>query len=904
MKKITHNIPGFFYSHRPHWFLAVWLAFMILLSHTHPVSMQSSAEDDWTPPVNLSNSGSTSAPIVLTDSLNVTHVIWYDSFAGYQHSQAGEDGIWSEPGMLALPFEEIQPAIISGPNNFVYAFWIEEGDLLYSRVVDTNAGSSTAWEVALALGVDVLAFDVSIDADQAIHVAYLKQSDQGELPAGVYYRQKPSGMAWTSDQPVVTSPYFRTMATGQAFVSVAGGIITRQVDGADVYEKNIFVAWDEPHGLRSLVSSSTGNGAVWGEPVEIDNDRGATGSNMPFAPELTVWNNQALLVWQKKLSPTTCELRYKVNVDGQTWSAVDAVFESFSGCPDRSRFLVQRDDLVLWQGDIGNQVFLTAWNGSEWSEPRTEPLLTGFWDEDTGKTMTMANRYLFYQDGEDSLLAVGCDVNVNRDVWFTRRSLENLDEWFLTFSSWQMSTEITVSTEEFSDIEIISDEEGNYHALWLQSSTTGMGSQSIAGESPKVINYTRWDGEAWTESTVVVAGPDTNPLQLSVAVNGVDDLLVMWRSDPGCRLSFSQVPAARAYNRLEWREPVTLPTTADLCSSPALAAGAGQEVFTAYAVPVNEGRGIYLNRSIDGGRTWEVPVQVFDAQSAGWIMVDNPVLIADGSRVHLSWQQVSPLEPGIGLGLGYAYSDDGGDTWQGLDTVVEERLRWAGLVAGAQGLVVRAWQWGNDEQTTITTMVSLDGGESWHPAVSVAYNGKLLGQPDLFADPFGGIHLVQVVEDYLGKATMEHWIWDGDNWMAGESLTLGYQLGEGRFELSGVVSPESQLAVIYAGVEREDGAQSLMAAFGQNEFISGSVVESQAEQDNTIDDAEEPAAMEEAPQSLVNSESLTPVPTATFSTTVERTNEFSTWMGLIAGAVVGGVVVAIVFLRRILRRKH
>lgn len=904
MKKTIQHTPELLSRKRLHLFVAACLAVTMLLSHAQAVSMQSLAQDDWTPPVNLSNSGSTSAPIVLVDSLNITHVIWYDSFAGYRHAQAGDDGVWSEPGALILPFEEIQPVMISGPNNFLYTFWVDDGDLLYSRVIDTNAGASTAWEVALALGVDVLAFDVSIDADQAIHVAYLKQSDEGGLPAGIYYRQKPVGLAWTGDQPVFTSPYFRTMAAEQAFVSVAGGVTTREVDGADVEEKNIYVAWDEPHGLRSLVSRSIDGGSLWAEPVEIDNDRGAAGSNMPFAPEVFVWNNQALLVWQKKLSPTTCEMRYKVAVDGQTWSAADAVFESFSGCPDRSGFLVQRDDLVVWQGDIGNQVFLTAWNGSEWSEPRTEPLLTGFWDDEAGKTMTITSRYLFYQADQNSLLAVGCDVNANQDVWFTLKSMENLEDWFPTFSSWQMSNEITIAQEGFSDIAITSDVAGNFHALWLQAPIAPVGSQSIAGVAQKAVNYARWDGSTWSEPAVVLAGSDENPLQLSAVANSGGDLLVMWRSDPGCRFSFSRVQAARAYNRLEWLDPVSLPTTPDLCSSPALAAGAGQEIYAVYAVPVNEMRGIYLNRSIDGGRTWLPAMQVFDARAAGWIMADNPVLITDGSRLHVLWQMGSPLELGIGLGLGYAYSDDGGETWQGVDTREEERLRWAGMAAGAQGLAVRVWQQGDDEDTIITTQASLDGGENWQPPVPVAYNGKLLGQPDLFSDLFGGIHLLQMVEDDLGKATMEHWIWDSENWMAGESLTLGYHLGESDIDLAGIISPQSQLAVIYAGVEREDGAQSLMAAFGQNEAIGEHVVESQPEQNVTTEDDEVPESTEEAPSVLVDSEDPTPVPTAIFSKTVERTNAISTWLGLIAGAVVGCVVVAIVFLRRILRGKE
>jgi len=147
-------------------------------------------------------------------------------------------------------------------------------------------------------------------------------------------------------------------------------------------------------------------------------------------------------------------------------------------------------------------------------------------------------------------------------------------------------------------------------------------------------------------------------------------------------------------------------------------------------------------------------------------------------------------------------------------------------------------------------------------------------------------------------------MWEGDNWIAGERLTLGYHLGMNDFKLSGVISPQFQLAVIYTGIAQADGAQLLMAAFGQNEAIGGPVVESPFEQAVTEGDAEVPVATEEAPPSLKDSVDPTPLPTATFSTVVERTNEISAWMGLIAGAVVGGVVVSIVFLRKMLRGKH
>jgi hypothetical protein len=48
-----------------------------------------------------------------------------------------------------------------------------------------------------------------------------------------------------------------------------------------------------------------------------------------------------------------------------------------------------------------------------------------------------------------------------------------------------------------------------------------------------------------------------------------------------------------------------------------------------YAVPLNEGRGIYLTWSSDRGDSWSSPVRVFDAETAGWETVDQPRLAFD-----------------------------------------------------------------------------------------------------------------------------------------------------------------------------------------------------------------------------------------------------------------------------------
>jgi hypothetical protein len=43
----------------------------------------------------------------------------------------------------------------------------------------------------------------------------------------------------------------------------------------------------------------------------------------------------------------------------------------------------------------------------------------------------------------------------------------------------------------------------------------------------------------------------------------------------------------------------------------------GDALHVIYAVPYNEGRGIYYVRSNDGGATWLAPAVVFDAVESG-----------------------------------------------------------------------------------------------------------------------------------------------------------------------------------------------------------------------------------------------------------------------------------------------
>ena len=76
-----------------------------------------------------------------------------------------------------------------------------------------------------------------------------------------------------------------------------------------------------------------------------------------------------------------------------------------------------------------------------------------------------------------------------------------------------------------------------------------------------------------------------------------------------------------------------LPTPSRLINSTDVVADGAGRIFTAYVVPVNEERGIYITQSNDNGSAWSAPVRVFDAVEAGWERIEQPKIVLDSRGV-------------------------------------------------------------------------------------------------------------------------------------------------------------------------------------------------------------------------------------------------------------------------------
>jgi hypothetical protein len=169
--------------------------------------------------------------------------------------------------------------------------------------------------------------------------------------------------------------------------------------------------------------------------------------------------------------------------------------------------------------------------------------------------------------------------------------------------------------------------------------------------------------------------------------------------------------------------------------------GSGQNVYTTFAshrgeqqrpesnVVAGEGDSVIVNRSTDGGRTFERGVVAIQGGTNSWPFIIRPGVAVQprpqGDKLYVvGWHVVNPPGMGASGGAGerkalVASSEDGGRTWSAPVEAQgpEERVREiAPPVVGPDGAVYVAWRNRDDPANAphpIVVAKSTDGGATW-----------------------------------------------------------------------------------------------------------------------------------------------------------------------------------------------
>ena len=855
-----------------------------------PVAAQS-LDEPWDPPINLSQSGSTTNPVMVIDSNGIMHVIWEDEYSGWVYTQSrGEQ--WGTPVVINLPFSSSDdpsddsygvypPLLVSDSNSRIHAFWTDEEDVLsYSSVESSSFNDALSWQAPQQIAQSALDIDIAIDSQGNMHLAYVRALDDGIFPAGIYYRYLTNGgLEWSQAEVLYQSQYFRSLTREDANV----GIATADSDGST----HVYVTWDNRPRKRIYLARSNDSGQTWDTPLEIDNPDSTSGLGTPFNIQVNAEGEESLLVWQTGEPDASCTQHYRWSSDGgDNWNETQVMLEDLFGCPQDNYLFKTSDGLTLLMTTVQDQIYLLAWDGMQWSDPQVQRSVSGFEDPDTYAQVV----YRCHQPGltgEDNLLMVGCDEGEGGDIWFTSRPLGTVDDWFPPPPIWSSPITISSSSSEITSPVLVSDLEGSIHAFWIQTD------EASSSDDETAIYYARWDGEGWSRPSAVLRSPVGGAEHPAVGIDENGRLLVVWNGNQSGEIYFSWADASRANSPLEWAEPMTLPSLSAAGSPPEILID-GDRLFVVYAIPLNEHRGIYLTSSVDGGKSWTDPVQIYDGVAAGWEMVSEPRLARtrDG-RLHVIWTRYS-LPGGVGpLSLYYAVSEDGGITWSEADLVVESSVFWSEVAGTGERTLHRMWLDETSGRQVFQHQYSQDDGSTWiHPA-GIATFGDILGQPGLTQDVAGNFHLQQIIESSDGKPEIQHWTWDGERWIVGETLPLSQDIDFEDSSLGITVSPEGNLGVIFSGT-KVDPIDELSA---QELYFSNRTVEVG---EPLSDPSPLPAAPTETPAPTL---APTPQPTQTtviIPITAEQSQSGiiplnNSFAGVIIASVLAIMVVVLVF---------
>lgn len=738
-------------------------------------TVQAQSTNSWSDPVNLSQSGSASDPVVMVDSDGLIHVLWWDEFAGLVYA-FGEGTEWSIPTSVVLPAEEAIPFLIADLDGNFHALWRDiDNRLFYSRGTASAFPNSANWSPSALISESVLDFEVALDENGDLHLVYVNPVENETSPAGVYYRRLVNGTSdWLTPNLLYDSPYFRSLDLTNSNVGIT---TTREEE-----DTRIFVAWDNHPRERVYLATSDDNGQTWSSPEEIDQPKAGIVGSGPSNILVYAEGDEVMLLWRVGEQGSNCNHYYQWSQDrGETWSLQQPIISSTPICLEEVQMVGGAEHLVM-MGEA-DQVYFFAWDGIRWSVPQVQAPLTTFNDVDTQNPVQLGCRQLI-ENGSNTLYVIGCDQELGGDIWVMKRLLFDLDASFPVESGWSTLDNIESFEVKIGSPKIKNDELDRAHLFWSQA-------ENIAHESlGKSIYYTvRQDGQ-WSPSSEILSSPFGRAEQIDLAVDSDSHLFVVWSGGFAGEVFFSEADASQAFVASSWSEPIALPSPLPVGSAPDIMIDQNKFIYVTYAIPLNEQRGIYITKSDDSGQTWKDPVLVFDAQSAGWDMVDNPFLaLTQNGHLHLIWTRYS-LPSGEGpLELYYSKSEDEGLTWTTPQMVVAGPVVWSQMLSPENDTVQRLWQQDSSSGSTLWHEQSIDSGATWERIAPVSIFGEIVGDPSISSDEAGRLHLILLVRSGIDAYFLQHWIYDGQSWTSEPNLHFQFS---SETEIGSIISDFSE----------------------------------------------------------------------------------------------------------------
>ncbi len=730
----------------------------------------------WNEPLNLSRSGGASNPVLVVDSNNQQHVIWQDSFDGVMVTNR-IDNVWSEPQIGNFPFETTLPELLADSRENIHAFWQDQqGRLAYSQINGSNFGTANTWSGVATLSDSVLRFNSTIDENGVIHLVYIRNTASETAAAGIYYRNSiNNGITWSAPVILDESLYLRLLTADSARIYVTTSVQSET-------ETSVYVVWDNIPLRRIYFTRSDDNGLTWLSGREIDGPPNTSGLSAPFNLNISVNQNDILLVWQVGQEDVVCTQYYQYSSDrGDTWTDRKSLLRDLSagGCPQDNRIIGRLGDETLLLTKAQNQIFLTAWDGTQWSNPNLQNTLSGFIDPVSQANVNLG--CLDIEVHENKIFVVGCGISTGEDIWFIDSNIPDFSDWYPSSSAWSIPDSFSARENSIQSLHSVADLNGAIHAIWLE---------------PSGIYHSKWEGDQWIVSSKIINGSFVESDELAIAIDSNGIIYIVWTQDENGELFFSWANSSKATDKNEWIEPIRVTTQNNNFNSPDILINNQSRIFIVYTIPINEGRGVYSVISDDIGNSWSDPVKIFDAVSDGWEIVGNTQIVEVIPNQYMITIEKATLSGGRYEIHFFKYFPN----TQEISTnfLVNQNISYSELDNVLFGTVHEVWQSENEDQLQIWHTFSTNAGEDWEQPGIVTSLGEVPGPFTLSLTNSNNANLTYISQTGSEFLRLNHIMWNNSNWDYIDDIQLQLSDIESIQEMSSAISSNGDLVVIYA----------------------------------------------------------------------------------------------------------
>lgn len=299
-------------------------------------------------------------------------------------------------------------------------------------------------------------------------------------------------------------------------------------------------------------------------------------------------------------------------------------------------------------------------------------------------------------------------------------------DWGRDWSSPEVMVD-PAGTVAVSSMDLVADQAGQLHLFYPHQPE-----ESVA----YAIEHVRWDGTQWTAPVNVMVNPDgSNVAHIRATIDGQQTIHLVWGGGLN-KLWYANAPAALAATAHGWSRPQTIATAH---TEAGLAVAPNGTLYVAYALAPSSSN-VAIVSSADGGTTWSAVANV--AVTAPGTTPGEVDLAIDGAgRLHVTWTEHT-LPDGVPLtGVFYSRSLDGGVTWQTPLQVAGERHGELGVGTVKDDQVHLVWRSNIGGDGTFHQW-SADGGETWSVPDRFADRGGMSGMPSFAVDSAGALHYV------------------------------------------------------------------------------------------------------------------------------------------------------------------